>query len=334
MRIHLASLMLAAAALPAQSFFVPDNDATTGNCNVFPFGSTGGANLKYQQLVTAAELNNAPGLITGIGFAQCGEGRHHFDTIEVRLAHKPGTGSLVATFAQNMVTDVTTVVSGSNYDWNLPASSWQDVGLQQAFAYNGVDNLVVEVTVTGSQWTATGALGSAGLRAGSHQRVYANNWTTQPPATGTLTGTFALKIEIDLGVAKVSSHGVGCAGSTGSAPRMAVLGLPQLGQTVTFALADGLPGSLGLRILGFTNASPYPVDLGLLGMPACLLYTELGDLAAALTDGAGAASQALTVPNDPTLTGVRLYGQWACFDPTANAFGWTTSNYVRAQIGT
>ena len=229
MRTLLACIVLATATLPAQSFFIPDVDASTGSCNVFPFGSTGGANIKYQQLVSAAELGNAPGLITGIGFAQCGEGIHHFDSLEVRLAHKPGNPTLVANFALNLQNDVTTVVAGSNYDWNLPASSWQEVGLQQAFAYNGVDNLIVEVTARGSQWTATGALGSSGMRAGSHQRVYANNWTSAPPASGTLTGTFALKVEIDMGVAKVSSYGRGCAGSSGLAPRMAVIGLPQLG---------------------------------------------------------------------------------------------------------
>ncbi len=325
-------VLATATVLPAQ-FFVPDNDATNGSCNIFPFGSTGGANVKCQQLVTAAELANQPGLITGIGFAQCGEGIHHFDTIQVVLAHKPGAGSLVATFAQNLVADVTTVVAGSNYDWNLPANSWQEVGLQNTFAYNGVDNLVVEVTVTGSQWTSTGALGSAGLRAGSHQRVYAANWPGTPPASGTLAATFALKIEIDMGTAKVSSYGRGCAGSNGLTPKVSITGTPRIGQVVGFDLTGGLVNSIGLRVLGIGNAAPFPLDLVVVGAPGCLLYQDLADLSAVLTDAAGAASMPLGIPLDPLLIGQWFYGQGGSFDPAANAFGWTTSNYVRVQMG-
>lgn len=327
-----AALALAATgALPAQ-FFVPDNDATTGSCNVFPFGSTGGSNLKYQQLVTAAELGNQAGTITGIGFAKCGGGTLHFDTIKVVLAHKPGTGTLVATFAQNMVADVTTVVLGTNHDWNLPADSWQDVGMQVPFAYNGIDNLVIEVTVTGSQWTASGA-GSPGTRAGSHQRVFANNWTTTPPANGTLASTFALKVEIDMGTAKVSSYGRGCAGSNTLAPHIAVTGTPQLGQTFVYDLANGLPGSVALHTIGFSNAAPFPADLAFLGAPSCFLYTDLSILSATLIDAAGVGGVGFTVPLDPSLIGLSVYGQFLCYDPTANTFGWTTSNYVRTQFG-
>lgn len=321
-----------AVGTASAQFFVPDADPTTGTCNVFPFGSTGGANVKYQQLVTPAELGNAPCTITGLGFAKCGAGTLHFNAIQVVLAHKPGASTLVANFAQNLVSNPTIVVLGTNHDWDLPADSWQDVGMQVPFAYNGIDNLVVEVTVTGSQWTASGT-GSPGTRAGSHQRVFASNWTTSPPANGTLSSQFALKVEIDTGTAKVSSYGRGCAGSNTLVPAMAVTGSPQLGQSIVFELTNALANSIALHTIGFSNGAPYPADLGFLGAPNCFLYTDLSILAATLVDATGHGTLPFLVPNDASLVGLPVYAQFFDLDPTANAFGWTTTNYVRVQFG-
>ena len=75
------------------------------------------------------------------------------------------------------------------------------------------------------------------------------------------------------------------------------------------------------------------VDLVVVGAPGCLLYQDLADLSAVLTDAAGAASMPLGIPLDPLLIGQWFYGQGGSFDPAANAFGWTTSNYVRVQMG-
>lgn len=322
-----------APALAAQSFFVPDNDPLTGSCNVFPLGSTGGANLKYQTLVTAADLANQAGLITGLGFAQCGQGVHHFDTIEVLLDHTTAS-ALTTTFANNISASAVTVLSATNYDWNVGPNSWSDIGLQDAFAYDGVRNIVLQITVTGSEWAQVGGLGSAGLRAGARQRLFANNWPTVPPATGTLSSSLALKVELDMGMAKVSSHGRGCQGSNLLLPEIGIQGVPQLGQTVAFTVTNAIPLQFAAAVWGFDNHSPFPLDLTTAGLANCLQYFAIDSFAFLATDGAGnAVGPSIPVPSSAAFVGRIAYAQWACADAAANAFGMTTSNYLRVQVG-
>ncbi len=330
MQPAILSLTLLTVGASAQTFFIPDAIANSGACNTFPLGGTGNQNLKYQQLITATELLNIPGNITGLGFAQCGAGSHHYDTIEIRLDHTTLT-TLSAGFNQNITTNAMTVLSASNYDWHLNANSWEEVGLQQYFPYNGIDNLIVEITVTHSQWTANG-LGSAGMRAGTHQRLYATNWAN-PPATGTLTGTFALKIEVDMGTPKLSSYGRGCVGANNLPPVSGATGAPHLGLPLTLTLADGPSSTLAVRMLGFNNSAPYPLDLTAFGLPTCLLYFNPAELTPHLTDPTGAAAATLVVPADLALFGALAYSQWACYEPSVNAFGFSTSNYVRLVVG-
>lgn len=325
----LAALCAFAATVTAQNFYLPDNVASAGNCNVIPLGgSSSGAftNQKYQQLVLASDLGGVPNLITGLGFAPCRTGVNHFDTIKVVLDHTTAT-TLSTTFAANLTANAVTVLDAVDYDWNTPtAHTWQELGLQDFFVYNGTDNVVVEITTTGSSCATS-------HHVGNRQRVYSISWSGTPPATGS-TDNAALKLEVGMLMARLSSHGRGCRGSNQQVPAHTVTGVPQLGQPLAFDVANALPTSVVFLGLGFgAHRAPFPIDLGVVGMPGCLTYFSPAGLVAFVTDNAGVASLPLAVPNNSGMLGMRMYSQWICLDPNANPGGAATSNYIRIQVG-
>lgn len=51
--------------------------------------------------VDATDLGATPNLMTGLGFAPCGTGIHHYDTLEIVVDHIQAA-TLSSTFAQNL----------------------------------------------------------------------------------------------------------------------------------------------------------------------------------------------------------------------------------------
>ncbi|HEU4418169.1 MAG TPA: hypothetical protein VFT55_04480 [Planctomycetota bacterium] len=322
----LLALICSAVPALAQNWYIPDNVATAGQCNVIPFGQQPGGpfyQCKYQQRCTAAELGAVVNIITGLAFAPCQGGRAHYDSLEIVLDHIPAAQPMVSAFASNLTPNAVTVLSSTNYTWNITAGVWNEVGLQTLFVYNGTDDLVVQIT------TVNGTAPLQGLRTGNHQRL----WWIATSGTPAPTGTFdnaAQKIEVSMLTAHTSSHGDGCPGSNGT-PRLSFSGSAQVGQTLSIDLANGVPSGVSLLIVGFTNMFPFPLDLTFLGMPSCNLYTDMALTSIVLQDGAGSGSFALPIP--PTVTGLLFYSQFACLDPPANPFGFTSSNYGRVLCG-
>ena len=310
----------------AQDYFVPNNDPTTGTCNVIPFGdpsvTSTWSNQKYQTRCTVADLGGLPNLITGLGFAPCTGGPAHYATIEVVIDHIPAAQPFVTTFASNLTPNAITVLSATNYTWNVTGNAWNEIGLQTFFVYNGVDDIVVQVTTSG-------ATAPAGFHRDVRQRLYWVGASGPPAATGTL-GNAAGKIEVSMLTGKLSSHGVGCLGSNGI-PTLTLSGSAVVGNTMSFNLANGLPSGIALFIAGFTNATPFPLELSFLGAPNCYLFTDLSITSAMFLDPAGGGSVAVPIP--PALIGFLFYGQFASFDPAANPFGFTTSGYGRVHTG-
>jgi hypothetical protein len=321
----LLSFALAGSAL-AQNYHIPDNNAAVGTSNVIPFGSTTSTssfyNCRMQVRATAAELGAIPNLVTGLAFACSGTGAAHYGALEIVMDHIPSGQPLSTTFASNLTANAVTVLSATDYTWNVTANTWNEVGLQTYFVFNGVDDVIIDITST--QGTAP-----AGMRRGTNQRIYVTSQTGPLPAVGISSAT-ATKFEVSMLMARASSYGVGCAGSNGT-PRLGFSGSAQAGNTLSVDLQNGVPSGLAVLIASTTNAAPFPLDLGFLGMPGCRLYTDLTFLDVVLLDGAGAGSFPFPVP--PGVFGFLFYTQFACLDPATNAFGFTTSNYGRVLTG-
>jgi hypothetical protein len=76
-----------------------------------------------------------------------------------------------------------------------------------------------------------------------------------------------------------------------------------------------------------------PFSLAAIGGGTCTLYVSLDVLLGYQTNATGSATASLTAPTDKTLLGVKVYVQFSVNDPTANAFGYVTSNAATAVLG-
>lgn len=324
--VHVASSMLALlAAATAQSFVVPPGAApSAGACNNYPFATT---DMRYQTLVTPADLGNAPTTIHGLALAPCTTGVRVMAHIRVRMAHAR-SGTLGTTFDSNLTNPgpAVTVLDTSDHHWHLVADTWNAIGLQLPFAYNGSDNLVIDVLVTGSSGDP-GAM----QRDSTNQRVFLGNYTGQ--SVGTSTGNMAFRMRMLAGDADVHEYGRGCAGSNGT-PQFTLGGTARLGTTLSLDCRSAPPGAPVIFAAGFDNSAPsWPRDLTLFGAPGCVLWHDLLASAIVIANGTGDASLGLGVPAAPAFGGIVLYASAIVFDPGANALSATVTNYGRALLG-
>ena len=321
---NVLALLVLGTPILAQNYYIPDNSAASGTANAIPFGTSSASNFSNCRMhvrATAAELGNLPNLITGLGFAASNSGSAHYDTLEIVMDHIPASQPFSTTFANNLTAAAVSVLSVTDYTWHVTSNTWNEVGLQGSFVYNGVDDLVIEIVTTGG--TAPG-----GMRRGTNQRIYSTS-ASGTEATGTSSAS-ATKFEVSMLTARTSSHGVGCPGGNGT-PTHTLSGTAQVGTTLSFDLANGLPSGIAVLIAGYANTAPYPIDLSILNMPGCYAYTDLLFGASVALDSLGTAGFAFAIP--PGGSGYLFYSQYACLDVGANAFGVTTSNYGRVYTG-
>ncbi|MCK5945179.1 MAG: hypothetical protein KAI24_24530 [Planctomycetes bacterium] len=319
-----ALLTLTAPAL-AQNFYLPDSNAAVGTCNVIPFGqSTAGGfyNGKMQLRATAAELGGVANLITGLGFACCSSGDGEYGSLTVVMDHIPPSQATSATFANNLTPAAQTVLDVQNHVWNITANAWNEIGLQDFFVFNGVDDVIIEITSSQS-------LTPGGMRRGTRPRLYWFGSSGPAAPTGTLSNT-GTKIEISMLTARTSTYGRACTGSNG-APLLGFSGSAQVGNTLSFDLINGVQNGVAILLLGTTNAAPFPIDLGSIGMPGCYSYTDLAWSDLVVCDAAGSATFSWQLPTSGA--GSRFYAQYACLDLGANALGFTMTNYGRVLAG-
>jgi hypothetical protein len=131
-----------------------------------------------------------------------------------------------------------------------------------------------------------------------------------------------------------TTFGAGCPSALGVSHLIPAT-LPRLG-TNLFVVVDNLPYNLALMITGTSNTTstlgPLPVDLGVIGMPNCMLRVSL-DFTTALLGGGTSASWLLAIPSSPGLLGLQLHQQAFVFDPPLNPFGGALSDAATMQIG-
>jgi hypothetical protein len=137
-------------------------------------------------------------------------------------------------------------------------------------------------------------------------------------------------------IARWTTYGSGCPGTAG-VPTLRPVGawLPIVGTTFQIELL-GIPGSAAAISFGFSNTQwtggTLPFDLGALGMTGCMLHAS-PDVMFFTPATAGRATLAWTVPNNPSLIGVRFFNQGFSLDPGINPTGATVSNAGAGIIG-
>ena len=119
-------------------------------------------------------------------------------------------------------------------------------------------------------------------------------------------------------------YGKACRGSNGLLPSIGSNGSASVGNG-TFALTLGNLAAQVTQtafLIGdndqLLGSLPLPFELGGLGMPDCYLSTNIL-LAIPVPAAAGSATLPLGIPNDPTLSGLRLLTEGAAVDLGANA---------------
>jgi hypothetical protein len=120
--------------------------------------------------------------------------------------------------------------------------------------------------------------------------------------------------------------------------RLAATGLPTLGNPVNYVTSNETGQNLGLFFF-CTQAIPSPgFDLTVLGMPGCAAHVDIATGVGNVISNLGLPGSSMTVtlpiPATPaSLLGAEFVGQSVWLDPTANAFGATTSNGLRTRLG-
>jgi hypothetical protein len=81
------------------------------------------------------------------------------------------------------------------------------------------------------------------------------------------------------------------------------------------------------------NGAALPIDLGLVGIPGCLLRVA-ADLQFSMSTNFGSATLPLAIPNQAPFLGASFYLQHFALDPTAfNGAQVVTTNGARMRIG-
>jgi len=319
MRIPLTivSLAVCAASSPAQEdrvFPGPARFTDGDTLSASPFGYT---EIRTQQVWRGDAITNSVGVILEMAMrpdisTQNEPGRSYSNfTIAMGYSAK-SPDNLDTTFANNVQGSLTTVFSGP---YVLPSQgTFSDPGpfnirwmLSTPFFYDKVNgNLLVEIVgvnmmgksnyfVDASTAGGSGAFGTSGpISTGDNLRLLAD-----PSSVPDLGGQLIFRGETDLA----------------SYPSVLLL------------------GDSGVQY----GAVPLPFDLGAVGAPGNSLYTNvIGAVGWTLAPQAPmgyAASLTLPVPNDPTISGLSLYGQCTAVHLPSNNLGVVTSNGVEFKLG-
>ncbi len=278
-------------------------------------------NQIYQTVLRASDLGPA-GNISGLAFAPTVSGRHINRVLTIRMAHKPANYTLSTTFATN-ISGGTTVLNEVDHVWHLAANSWNEIGLESPFAYNGTSDVVVEIFARGNHMS-TGS--SGGFHTGGEERLYAYGWPfASQPTTGTLGSSAAVKIRAEFECANSGYFGTSCGPA-----RSDTVGTPVTGSTYQLHIHDAVPSSGAVVIIGLTRSA---TSLTSFGFTNCIGWNDAAASVFKVTSTVGFASHNLAIPNNAAFAGLKLYSYWANFDATQPG-GLTFTNGTRGVVGT
>jgi len=155
---------------------------------------------------------------------------------------------------------------------------------------------------------------------------------------GTLLACFALASQVLPQDPTYSNFASGCPGSAGIPLLEADAGsLPELGSSFRARLSNvpAVGFAVGITGLSTTTWSGFtlPLDLGLIGMPGCTLYTDMRRTATIIIVG-GQGTWDTNLPSSPEWLGQRFYQQVFVVDGSIPGLGAVMSNACEGIIGT
>jgi hypothetical protein len=118
-------------------------------------------------------------------------------------------------------------------------------------------------------------------------------------------------------------------------PELSNTGLPVLGTSYALDLTEAPPTTFAVLASGLSDStwSGGALPALLPGALGCYLLVDPIVLQTYITNGSGAASGSIVVPNTAGLIGTDVFHQWVALDGAANALGLVTSNAGRARVG-
>jgi len=134
--------------------------------------------------------------------------------------------------------------------------------------------------------------------------------------------------------------GSGCAGSAGEVPRIGASGSPAVGSVLPLHVSRALGGTPATLLLGVSDtmwgSTPLPLNLSVLGMPACELLVSADFVFPTVTAGTGSSSGHSTlplgIPPTPSLSGAIVFAQWYVVDPGPALLPGALTRAVRLTI--
>lgn len=345
MKLLAAAVALLAPVLSAQQNIVyhDDPNPALGNPNSFPFGAQ---DVRIQQLVPQSVLGGNPALIQDLFVnprvsATVAESQVHYGDFEVRMGLTQLT-TLTNTWATNSP-NPTTVYRGPLLI-KFVRDQWVPMGLPASYLWFPTgpgDNLVIDFICRQVIHTGQAPISGAGYFLETRSspsltisRAFRVNWGTGQQATSFGVDGAGIKLGFLLNDGNFVAHDGSCPGSSAMVPKIGTNtgAWPQIGAPFPVTLTNGPANGIAALVLGVGTTSyagvPLPLEMSILGAPGCRFWHSWDVLSAlVLTNGAGAATYPLPIPNGPYLT-YRLYTSWLCLDPPANAFGFVPSGFA------
>jgi len=132
-----------------------------------------------------------------------------------------------------------------------------------------------------------------------------------------------------------SSWRLQCAGAGLAVPEVGVNGSPVIGSVYDVTLSGALSSSLAVLMSGTSNTSHngLPLPAALPGAPGCDVLVAPQALNAVPTTTFGTATYGINVPASSGLLGLKVYHQWAVYEPTVNSLGIVVSSSGKVIVG-
>lgn len=294
-------LLLFVPVAVAGDIHVPSNTPTSGVCNNFPFNpnwSGASGSFRYQLLVPSSLLGGKACCITQVSFAPCYTVTFKATQFEMSMGHTTlATPSL--TFVNNMPAPQVVFPAGP-VSYARTASTWSPLNLAQAFVYNGIDNLVVEIRYQGG--TLQGGSSSADRQNSILTLNYHRLWRY---GTGSYTNPTASGTDARGLLMRLTYQDVYIIGS----------GTTNIGGTMNLILRAPGDGGLPYQVGTSLGAGPIPIGSRNLGLSLddLLVVTVRGYLPAIFQrytgymPASGQGFAVIAIPSATALIGVRLH---------------------------